>query len=146
MQFLFVYGQEAHPNQEMDGLPGGKYKVHVPALTPTHTRTERAQRAQEFRRQMKGGVRRFLIDEDEDGSDGFGKVQCLYNARYSARIVVIDRNRRLITVAEIVDLQKRLLELFPELVSELREKPTTPSQRQGLKEKKAVSASEESGR
>jgi hypothetical protein len=117
VQFVFIYGQEHHPNQEMDGFPGSKIKVHIPALPPTLTRDEREQRAREFRGLRKGGVRRFLIDEDEDGGEGPGKVQCLYKAQRAARIVVIDRNRRLRTVAEVVDLQNRLRELFPELVS-----------------------------
>jgi len=117
VQFVFIYGQEHHPNQELDGLPGSRIKVNIPALPPTRNRAEREQRAREFRRRMKGEVRRFLIDEDEDGGSGFGKVQHLYKAQLAARIVAINHDRHLITVAGAIDLQNRLPELFPELVS-----------------------------
>lgn len=120
VQFVFVYAQEIHPNQERNALPGSPVDV-IPALSPTINRAEREQRAFEFRRSMKGGVRRLLVDEGGIGG-GVTKIQRLYHAEnLGSCFFVIDRNRRIAAKGDVDCLEKRLLEIFPELASELNE-------------------------
>lgn len=105
---------------QLNALPGSPIEV-IPALAPTLDRAERELRAREFRRLMKGGVRRILIDEDGDGEDGFSRVQCLYHAKRSGgRILLIDRGRRVTIVSNPDQLYRRLSGLFPAVASALR--------------------------
>jgi hypothetical protein len=121
VQFAFVYTQEIHPNQPMDALPGSPVEL-LPALSSTRNRAEREQRASEFCRSMKGGIRRILVDEDGDGKGGHTRVQCLYHMKsIGGRNFEIDRDRRVAATGTIDLLEKQLLEAFPDLASDLHE-------------------------
>lgn len=122
MQFVFVYTQENHPDQAMHVPPGSPVDA-TPVLSLTTNRAEREQRARKFRRTMKGGARRILVDEDGDEEGMFTKAQCLYHMKsLGGRIFVIDHNRRIKAVSGIDRLEKQLLELYPDLASDLKRK------------------------
>lgn len=118
VQFAFVYTQEIHPNQERMALPGSPVEV-IPALSLTINRAQREQRALEFLRLMNGCARRCLVDEDGDGG-GVTKVQLLYHLEtLGGCLYVIDRDRRIAATGDAKQLDKQLLEIFPDLASVL---------------------------
>jgi hypothetical protein len=110
VRFVFVYCQEHHPNQEFTPNPLMYAKI-IPALKQTANRAEREEHAREFRRQMKGSVRRILIDEDDDS--GYSEVQVAYSAQLVARVVVVDTRGQIVRRdGSVPDLEKHLHELL----------------------------------
>jgi hypothetical protein len=88
-RFVFVYTQEHHANRAF--LPPPQMGLQpIPTLDRTADRFERTQRARDFRTLMHGRVRPILVDEDDE--EGFTRVQNAYDARYAARLVVVDQH------------------------------------------------------
>jgi hypothetical protein len=113
VRFVFVYCQEHHPDREFTPHPSMYAKI-IPALKQTANRAEREERAREFRRQMKGSVRRILIDEDDDS--GYSKVQVAYNAQLGARVIVVDTRGQIVRRdGSVPDLEKHLHELLADV-------------------------------
>jgi hypothetical protein len=98
-QFLFIYGREAHADSSQT-LASFQAEGHLfpDSLRQTQDRTERAEYAAYFRRQMKGGVRRILVDED-----GENNVQAKYLAGVRL-LVLVDRNQRIVLSSQYLPL------------------------------------------
>jgi hypothetical protein len=114
VQFVFVYCQEFHPHQEASGPAARDESL----LKQSESHADREKRARQFQRLAESDARRILVDED--GTDGFTRVQSAYHAYFHARTFIVDRGERIVWIknmAEAADVEKALAELFPKRVS-----------------------------